>query len=48
MQIGREKMIKRKWQRIFPFSQLRRKKLVGAGGTAENGEEMGKEVDRKN
>lgn len=25
----KEKMIKRKWQRIVPFSQLKRKKLVG-------------------
>lgn len=39
-------MIKRKWQRIAPFSQLKRKKLMG-GKTAENGGETRKEVDRK-
>lgn len=39
-------MIKKKWQRIAPCSQLKKKKLVG-GKTAENGGEMRKEVDRK-
>lgn len=40
-------MIKRKWQRIVPLSQLRRKKLVGGKEIAENGGEMRKEVPRK-